>query len=65
VNTWRLNHHGAPRTPEKRPELRRGPHHKFDRLVHERLRGNPQRAHVNESLTFIELKKLLDTPTGI
>ena len=38
---------------------------KFDRLVHERLRlGILSALSVNESLTFNELKKLLDTSDG-
>src|SRR5438067_86312 len=38
---------------------------KLDRLVHERLRlGILSALSVNESLTFVELKKLLDTTDG-
>ena len=38
---------------------------KLDRLVHERLRlGILSALSVNESLTFTELKKLLDTTAG-
>jgi len=38
---------------------------KLDRLVHERLRlGTLSALAVNESLTFTELKKLLDTTDG-
>ena len=41
------------------------PASKFDRLVHERLRlGILSALSVNESLTFNELKKLLDTTDG-
>jgi DNA-binding MarR family transcriptional regulator len=37
----------------------------FDRLVHERLRlGILSALSVNQSLTFVELKKLLDTTDG-
>ena len=51
---------------EKRPTLEAvGDATKFDRLVHERLRlGILSALTVNESLTFIELKKLLDTSDG-
>ena len=54
------------RDREKRPVLERvGDASKFDRLVHERLRlGILSALTVNESLTFIELKKLLDTSDG-
>jgi DNA-binding MarR family transcriptional regulator len=39
--------------------------HKLDRLVHERLRlGMLSALSVNESLTFIDLKKLLNTTDG-
>ena len=39
--------------------------HKLDRLVHERLRlGILSALAVNESLTFNELKRLLDTTDG-
>jgi DNA-binding MarR family transcriptional regulator len=39
--------------------------HKMDRLVHERLRlGMLSALSVNERLTFVELKKLLDTTDG-
>jgi DNA-binding transcriptional ArsR family regulator len=42
-----------------------GEAHKFDRLVHERLRlGILSALTVNESLTFVELKKLLDASDG-
>jgi len=38
---------------------------KLDRLIHERLRlGMVSALSVNESLTFNELKKLLDTTDG-
>jgi DNA-binding MarR family transcriptional regulator len=38
---------------------------KFDRLIHERLRlGMAIALSLNESLTFNELKKLLDTTDG-
>jgi len=38
---------------------------KLDRLIHERLRlGILSALSVNQSLTFIELKKLLDTTDG-
>ncbi len=38
---------------------------KLDRLIHERLRlGILSALSVNESLTFVELKKLLDTTDG-
>ena len=51
---------------EKRPALEsliEAP--KLDRLVHERLRlGMLSALSVNESLTFNELKKLLDTTDG-
>ena len=51
------------REREKRPVLEAvGDASKFDRLVHERLRlGILSALTVNESLTFNELKKLLDT----
>ena len=51
---------------EKRPALEAvGEASKLDRLVHERLRLGILRAlSVNESLTFNELKKLLDTTDG-
>jgi DNA-binding MarR family transcriptional regulator len=51
---------------EKRPALEAvGDTSKFDRLVHERLRlGMLSALAVNESLTFGELKKLLDTSDG-
>ena len=51
---------------EKRPVLEAvGDASKFDRLVHERLRlGILSALAVNESLTFNELKKLLDTSDG-
>src|SRR6267154_6522370 len=51
---------------EKRPVLEAvGDASKFDRLVHERLRlGILSALTVNESLTFNELKKLLDTSDG-
>src|SRR5437660_12496581 len=51
---------------EKRPLLAAvGEASKFDRLVHERLRlGILSALTVNESLTFNELKKLLDTSDG-
>ena len=54
------------RDREKRPVLEAvGDASKFDRLVHERLRlGILSALTVNESLTFIELKKLLDTSDG-
>ena len=54
------------RDREKRPVLEAvGDASKFDRLVHERLRlGILSELTVNESLTFIELKKLLDTSDG-
>jgi DNA-binding HxlR family transcriptional regulator len=39
--------------------------HEIDRLIHERLRlGIISALAVNESLTFNELKKLLDTTDG-
>ncbi len=39
--------------------------HKLDRLVHERLRlGMLSALAVNDSLTFTDLKKLLDTTDG-
>ena len=51
---------------EKRPVLEAvGEASKVDRLVHERLRlGILSALSVNESLTFNELKKLLDTSDG-
>src|SRR5450631_3299480 len=54
------------RDREKRPVLEAvGEASKFDRLVHERLRlGILSALAVNESLTFNELKKLLDTSDG-
>jgi DNA-binding HxlR family transcriptional regulator len=54
------------REREKRPALEAvGDASKFDRLVHERLRlGILSALTVNESLTFNELKKLLDTSDG-
>ena len=56
----------ARRDREKRPVLEAvGDASKFDRLVHERLRlGILSALTVNESLTFIQLKKLLDTSDG-
>jgi DNA-binding MarR family transcriptional regulator len=56
----------ARRDREKRPVLEAvGDASKFDRLVHERLRlGILSALAVNESLTFNELKKLLDTSDG-
>lgn len=42
-----------------------GDAHKLDRLIHERLRlGILSALSVNETLTFNELKKLLDTTDG-
>src|SRR4029453_6909000 len=54
------------RDRDKRPVLEAvGDASKFDRLVHERLRlGILTALTVNESLTFNELKKLLDTSDG-
>src|SRR5438128_8838258 len=56
----------AVRKSEKRPTLEtliEAP--KLDKLVHERLRlGMLSALSVNESLTFNELKKLLDTTDG-
>ena len=54
------------RDRERRPALEAvGDASKFDRLVHERLRlGILSALTVNESLTFNELKKLLDTSDG-
>lgn len=54
------------RERDKRPVLEAvGDAAKFDRLVHERLRlGILSALSVNESLTFNELKKLLDTSDG-
>jgi DNA-binding HxlR family transcriptional regulator len=54
------------RERDKRPVLEAvGDASKFDRLVHERLRlGILSALTVNESLTFNELKKLLDTSDG-
>src|ERR1039457_2153949 len=56
----------ARRDREKRPVLHTvGGAAKVDRLVHERLRlGILSALTVNESLTFGELKKLLDTSDG-
>ena len=54
------------RERDKRPVLEAvGDASKFDRLVHERLRlGILSALTVNESLTFNDLKKLLDTSDG-
>src|SRR5213593_2228397 len=54
------------RDRDKRPVLEAvGDASKFDRLVHERLRlGILSALAVNETLTFNELKKLLDTTDG-
>lgn len=54
------------RDREKRPALEAvGDAAKLDRLVHERLRlGILSALSVNESLTFVQLKKLLDTSDG-
>jgi DNA-binding transcriptional ArsR family regulator len=54
------------RDREKRPALEGvGDTSKFDRLVHERLRlGILSALAVNQSLTFSELKKLLDASDG-
>jgi DNA-binding MarR family transcriptional regulator len=54
------------REREKRPTLESvGDTSKFDRLVHERLRlGILSALAVNESLTFVELRKLLDSSDG-
>ena len=54
------------RERDKRPVLEAvGDVSKFDRLVHERLRlGILSALTVNESLTFNDLKKLLDTSDG-
>ena len=54
------------RDREKRPVLEAvGGASRLDRLVHERLRlGILSALTVNDSLTFIELKKLLDTSDG-
>jgi|ERR1035437_3045890 DNA-binding MarR family transcriptional regulator len=54
------------REREKRPVLEAvGDAAKFDRLVHERLRlGILSVLAVNQSLTFSEIKKLLDTSDG-
>ena len=54
------------RDREKRPVLEAvGDTSKFDRLVHERLRlGILSGLAVNQSLTFGELKKLLDASDG-
>ncbi|HEY1341509.1 MAG TPA: transcriptional regulator [Bryobacteraceae bacterium] len=47
------------------PALAAGGAPKLDRLIHERLRlGILSALSVNESLTFNELKKLLDTTDG-
>jgi DNA-binding MarR family transcriptional regulator len=56
----------ARRDRETRPVLEAlGNASKFDRLVHERLRlGILSALAVNESLTFTELKKLLDSTDG-
>ena len=56
----------ARREREKRPVLEAvGDTSKFDRLVHERLRlGILSALAVNPSLTFSELKKLLDASDG-
>src|ERR1039457_2441748 len=52
--------------PEKRPVLEAvGEASQFERPGHERLRpGSPSALTVNESLTFIQLKKLLDPSDG-
>ena len=56
----------ARREREKRPVLEAvGGASKVDRLIHERLRlGILSALTVNDSLTFSELKKLLDTSDG-
>ena len=61
----------ARREKEKKPQLAPTPlppeltAPKLDRLIHERLRlGILSALSVNESLTFIELKKLLDATDG-
>jgi DNA-binding HxlR family transcriptional regulator len=56
----------ARRERDKRPVLEAvGDASKVDRLVHERLRlGILSALTVNESLTFNDLKKLLDTSDG-
>src|ERR1017187_5354995 len=61
----------ARREKKKKPHLAPSPlppeltAPKLDRLIHERLRlGILSALSVNESLTFIELKKLLDTTDG-
>jgi DNA-binding transcriptional ArsR family regulator len=61
----------ARREKEKKPQLAPSPlppelaAPKLDRLIHERLRlGILSALSVNESLTFIELKKLLDATDG-
>jgi len=62
---------GRPNTARKERERKPLPleavneAHKLDRLVHERLRlGMLSALSVNESLTFNDLKKLLDTTDG-
>jgi DNA-binding MarR family transcriptional regulator len=56
------------REKKPQPALARGaapPAAQIDRLVHERLRlGILSALSVNESLTFVELRKLLDTTDG-
>jgi DNA-binding MarR family transcriptional regulator len=56
----------AHKVREKKPVLEAvGETANFDRLVHERLRlGILSALSVNESLTFTELKKLLDSSDG-
>ena len=66
---WRVNRNAARREREKKPQLPalagRGGAPKLDRLIHERLRlGILSALSVNESLTFNELKKLLETTDG-
>jgi DNA-binding MarR family transcriptional regulator len=56
------------REKKAQPALARGatpPAAQLDRLVHERLRlGILSALSVNESLTFVEIRKLLDTTDG-
>ena len=56
------------REKKSRPSLAHGPAPpaaQLDRLVHERLRlGILSALSVNESLTFVELRKLLETTDG-
>ncbi len=53
----------SPAAPPRAPALTRMP--ELDRLIHERMRlGIVSALAVNPRLTFVELKKLLDTTDG-